>query len=114
MCCVVMVFCLLSFFFFKQKTAYEMRISDWSSDVCSSDLTVVVAQRVRSGFGDLHRQDRSLLRSPAGQRTANAGTRIGRASCRESVSVRVDLGGRRIIKKKKNTKSVMYKNMTER
>src|SRR3546814_9419729 len=29
-------FCL--FFFFKQKTAYEMRISDWSSDVCSSDL----------------------------------------------------------------------------
>src|SRR3546814_3868581 len=29
---------LMSFFFFKQKTAYEMRISDWSSDVCSSDL----------------------------------------------------------------------------
>src|SRR3546814_4102005 len=28
------------FFFFKQKTAYEMRISDWSSDVCSSDLFV--------------------------------------------------------------------------
>src|SRR3546814_1569372 len=30
---------VLLFFFFKQKTAYEMRISDWSSDVCSSDLT---------------------------------------------------------------------------
>src|SRR3546814_1047531 len=29
---------LFDFFFFKQKTAYEMRISDWSSDVCSSDL----------------------------------------------------------------------------
>src|SRR3546814_8821258 len=29
---------LMLFFFFKQKTAYEMRISDWSSDVCSSDL----------------------------------------------------------------------------
>src|SRR3546814_11733055 len=29
------------FFFFKQKTAYEMRISDWSSDVCSSDLNAV-------------------------------------------------------------------------
>src|SRR3546814_4639275 len=29
----------MNFFFFKQKTAYEMRISDWSSDVCSSDLT---------------------------------------------------------------------------
>src|SRR3546814_9498535 len=32
------------FFFFKQKTAYEMRISDWSSDVCSSDLTVNTQQ----------------------------------------------------------------------
>src|SRR3546814_5469385 len=31
-------FILCIFFFFKQKTAYEMRISDWSSDVCSSDL----------------------------------------------------------------------------
>src|SRR3546814_6253980 len=30
--------CICLFFFFKQKTAYEMRISDWSSDVCSSDL----------------------------------------------------------------------------
>src|SRR3546814_5719385 len=37
------------FFFFKQKTAYEMRISDWSSDVCSSDLqfNAVNAQRKR-------------------------------------------------------------------
>src|SRR3546814_1280541 len=35
--CNVLVFCCV-FFFFKQKTAYEMRISDWSSDVCSSDL----------------------------------------------------------------------------
>src|SRR3546814_1059185 len=31
-------------FFFKQKTAYEMRISDWSSDVCSSDLDVITAR----------------------------------------------------------------------
>src|SRR3546814_10281359 len=31
------------FFFFKQKTAYEMRISDWSSDVCSSDLDILLA-----------------------------------------------------------------------
>src|SRR3546814_10891022 len=47
--CVVLLICclcisvysfLLCFFFFKQKTAYEMRISDWSSDVCSSDLSV--------------------------------------------------------------------------
>src|SRR3546814_6770609 len=34
LCCLY----LFIFFFFKQKTAYEMRISDWSSDVCSSDL----------------------------------------------------------------------------
>src|SRR3546814_2792442 len=32
------IYSLLDFFFVKQKTAYEMRISDWSSDVCSSDL----------------------------------------------------------------------------
>src|SRR3546814_3837042 len=42
----------LFFFFFKQKTAYEMRISDWSSDVCSSDLfrqhflKVAIADRI--------------------------------------------------------------------
>src|SRR3546814_2087762 len=34
----LLTFIPLMFFFFKQKTAYEMRISDWSSDVCSSDL----------------------------------------------------------------------------
>src|SRR3546814_7551696 len=35
----------LCFFFFKQKTAYEMRISDWSSDVCSSDLIIWTIKR---------------------------------------------------------------------
>src|SRR3546814_5400669 len=39
------VMCLLAFFFFKQKTAYEMRISDWSSDVCSSDLAMTPEDR---------------------------------------------------------------------
>src|SRR3546814_9386694 len=34
---------MLSFFFFRQKTAYELRISDWSSDVCSSDLVIQYA-----------------------------------------------------------------------
>src|SRR3546814_1909196 len=38
---------LCFFFFFKQKTAYEMRISDWSSDVCSSDLREVAARARR-------------------------------------------------------------------
>src|SRR3546814_3315857 len=39
---------ILAFFFFKQKTAYEMRISDWSSDVCSSDLDPRPADRAQS------------------------------------------------------------------
>src|SRR3546814_4422593 len=42
--CVWWFFC---FFFFKQKTAYEMRISDWSSDVCSSDLERLLAQAIQ-------------------------------------------------------------------
>src|SRR3546814_1226913 len=37
-------------FFFKQKTAYEMRISDWSSDVCSSDLPVDVGRECGDFF----------------------------------------------------------------
>src|SRR3546814_10054988 len=41
---------MVFFFLFKQKTAYEMRISDWSSDVCSSDLEVAVGE---DGFGEL-------------------------------------------------------------
>src|SRR3546814_4246577 len=40
---------LYIFFFFKQKTAYEMRISDWSSDVCSSDLDAHVTVLTRGG-----------------------------------------------------------------
>src|SRR3546814_11225411 len=42
------------FFFFKQKTAYEMRISDWSSDVCSSDLDLA---RFRPGAAERARFD---------------------------------------------------------
>src|SRR3546814_7773323 len=42
------------FFFFKQKTAYEMRISDWSSDVCSSDLLIVGDARMFAHDGALH------------------------------------------------------------
>src|SRR3546814_16218629 len=39
-------------FFFKQKTAYEMRISDWSSDVCSSDLAARLAAALEEAVGD--------------------------------------------------------------
>src|SRR3546814_5391319 len=44
-CCVLCVF--------KQKTAYEVRISDWSSDVCSSDLRVVAGPLAAQTLGDL-------------------------------------------------------------
>src|SRR3546814_2319808 len=40
-----MFYVICCFFFFKQKTAYEMRISDWSSDVCSSDLHAAAVRR---------------------------------------------------------------------
>src|SRR3546814_1473749 len=43
--CSIVVYC----FFFNQKTAYEMRISDWSSDVCSSDLSSVEDPAVGEG-----------------------------------------------------------------
>src|SRR3546814_8576529 len=53
--------CVSVFFFFKQKTAYEMRISDWSSDVCSSDLAGIEARireicetRARYGYRRVH------------------------------------------------------------
>src|SRR3546814_2414135 len=49
-----MLFCVafhFTFFFFKQKTAYEMRISDWSSDVCSSDLLTGCGARGIHGNG---------------------------------------------------------------
>src|SRR3546814_1845821 len=41
---------IVDFFFFKQKTAYEMRISDWSSDVCSSDLDSAPVARTIDGL----------------------------------------------------------------
>src|SRR3546814_860911 len=52
------VSCIYLFFFFKQKTAYEMRISDWSSDVCSSDLFAAAVRltaifRLRAPLRDL-------------------------------------------------------------
>src|SRR3546814_5763491 len=103
----VVCFCVSDFlFFFKQKTAYEMRISDWSSDVCSSDLLdqLVVLdevqgllQRVLDRRAEL---DRVVLARGAhvGQRLGlddvdgevvvlrvDADQQIGRASCRERV-----------------------------
>src|SRR3546814_8764359 len=60
--CYVSLF--LYFFFFKQKTAYEMRISDWSSDVCSSDLPPVGICLDRDGVLDTTRHTERRGRNP--------------------------------------------------
>src|SRR3546814_7885172 len=59
------LFLVVYFFFFKQKTAYEMRISDWSSDVCSSDLQhelrfFLVVFQIAFFAADLHLVQRRL------------------------------------------------------
>src|SRR3546814_15622280 len=120
-------------FFFNQKTAYDLRISDWSSDVCSSDLdaaslapgaaTAVIVTTLPGVVTNRHRVEVTPLfptsgldcvawvsgsnnvawfvRNPSG----NPYGTIARKSVVQgkSLSVRVDLGGRRIIKKNKHT-----------
>src|SRR3546814_1200388 len=93
----VSVFILVSgFFFFKEKTAYEMRISDWSSDVCSSDLLVgqifVVFAIVIAGVWAATQWCAAQLgyQAQLGPAWFMAGDmpvyrQIGRASCRERV-----------------------------
>src|SRR3546814_7116526 len=76
-----LMFCL-SLLFFKQKTAYEMRISDWSSDVCSSDLIgfrfycVETGRKTRRGVPD-EAQVRCMHRwqQQCGERNASEGER---------------------------------------
>src|SRR3546814_3707077 len=88
---------LFSVFFFKQKTAYEMRISDWSSDVCSSDLPGFLTDE------DAHTRCRDaafeqlqylalagegleqLAQAIDVRQVGHAHQQIGRASCRERV-----------------------------
>src|SRR3546814_20640064 len=110
-----------------QKTAYELRISDWSSDVCSSDLSGVsgTGRSFTAAVRSSTARKVSRLRawagvSPMASRTCSAGLvtfcSVGRlpdalaaVSDRKSVgvgkrvSVRVDLGGRRIIKNKNSS-----------
>src|SRR3546814_2843669 len=92
------------FFFFKQKTAYEMRISDWSSDVCSSDLSETSAALVviehdmpllRAVSDRLIAMDQggviatgepeAVLADPIVVESYLGSDQIGRASCRERV-----------------------------
>src|SRR3546814_1306472 len=71
---ILIVTLLCDFFFFKQKTAYEMRISDWSSDVCSSDLAGrglarrrLSAGRGRGGGSDAGMADGAISLRPLSQ-----------------------------------------------
>src|SRR3546814_4093631 len=91
------------FFFFKQKTAYEMRISDWSSDVCSSDLAptlfsvnsmtenlIVFAHGKESGPWGIKIKHLAKTAEQRGFDVISPDYRhtqeqIGRASCRERV-----------------------------
>src|SRR3546814_1528667 len=74
------------FFFFKQKTAYEMRISDWSSDVCSSDLIEVDGKTKRIGITRAHMEEdagKSMHEGHVGQRSEER--RVGKecvSTCR--------------------------------
>src|SRR5256885_13742155 len=82
------------FFFFSRRRRHTRLQGDWSSDVCSSDLSPRVRAQVHAAEGVVRDVARDV--GPIGDRLHQ----IGRASCRESV----DLGGRRIIKKKKKKK----------
>src|SRR5437764_11002595 len=85
------------FFFFSSRRRHTRYIGDWSSDVCSSDLHALVLLRCQLLLGfDVHEGERREDRD--GEQRRHRPVEIGRASCRERG---VDLGGRRIIKKKK-------------
>src|SRR3546814_11272577 len=98
----------LLFLFVKQKTAYEMRISDWSSDVCSSDLLLAGVVQV---LGPFLRMDHRALETLDAGKVGRVAAFVGIVAAAEeqdvdrksvvsgkSVSVRVDIGGRRLIK----------------
>src|SRR3546814_15826484 len=100
-----------------------MRISDWSSDVCSSDLLAAHCTRITAAarlasflvFGQLVEATLLGVLVDFGATNLASADEIGRASCRERVCVRVDLGGRRIIKKKKKINNYnKYANKTHK
>src|SRR3546814_11408300 len=121
------VWCWVCYFFFKQKMAYEMRISGWSSDVCASDLGLQALYELDMSYRssarfetdrrywaalttDMHEPVRLTERRASQSMPQRMVTRTmdparDRKSVvkRKRVSVRVDLGVRRIIKEKQPT-----------
>src|SRR3546814_17325144 len=116
----VIMWCVLGFFF-KQKTAYEWRISDWSSDVCSSDLFRRNPRRPTGGWGDagekgsrwvsiglpVARPASGARRNPSLRRDSNARPVTVNEDRKtvvwgKRVSIRGDTGGRRTTQNKKN------------
>src|SRR3546814_7753552 len=122
---------VLFFFFFKQKTAYDMRISDWSSDVCSSDLPEAAGSgrfgqdegeyRIEvAGAGRQHEDvpDRVIERQPlpdeedhAGRIEDAAGQQNGRESCRERVGQDVEISVAEVSLKNKKKKTAKDTNL---
>src|SRR3546814_13500184 len=113
---LLMYYCLflVFVFFFKQKTAYEMRISDWSSDVCSSDLaSVKIASGMPkvtattigvSALGRMWRASRRPKPAPSPRAASTYSfslIEIGRASCRERVCQYVSISVVAVSLKKK-------------
>src|SRR3546814_14783927 len=128
--CLSIRLSFFSFFFFKQKPAYELRISDWSSDVCSSDLVSLLVdeaalqammERARArgvecrGIAD-HGFIRSIyLRDPNGY-VVELAAKIGRASCRERVCqyVSISVVAVSIKKKEKEVQATSYQSRNKR
>src|SRR3546814_1018560 len=103
---------MVFFFFFKQKTAYEMRISDWSSDVCSSDLGLCnfanshlnwrartgramssnfVESRMSANITEMERR-RAAAALGGGQKRIDAQHAKGKLTARERLDVLLDEG----------------------
>src|SRR3546814_16279139 len=114
--CVTGLVCV--YFFFKQKTAYEMRISDWSSDVCSSDLLVIASAHDTPGQENRDCRRRHRRMADRGRHRREASQPEDRKSVAKGkrVSVRVDLGGCCTIKKNirqyRQKRQIMNTNIT--
>src|SRR3546814_9958242 len=90
------------FFFCKQKTAYEMRISDWSPDVCSSDLRAGLCGAFDAARPQAARTRRRSLPRRRNERQRDRGARLSR-DARICAPVRCDAGARRRARSEEHT-----------